>query len=79
MSKSEQRSDWGGWVTARWMFGFQNPLGRKTDFSSGLFRFWGWVGQQKFECCSDFEILWEKWTPPYKGSIIIMVNMGKEE
>ena len=25
----------------------------------------GWLGQQKSEHCSDFEIRWKKWTLPY--------------
>ena len=30
----------------------------------------GWVGQQKSDHCSDFEIRWKKWTLPNGGSFV---------
>ncbi len=45
--------------------GDDNKVKKCTDFWFCLFRFRGWVGQQKSEHCSDFEIRLKKWTLPY--------------
>ncbi len=49
----------GGWVTAKWVFGFKNPLVKKIQ-DQHIFLLWmfgslgGWVGHIKSEHCSDF-------------------------
>ncbi len=49
----------GGWVTVKWVFGFQNPLVKKIQ-DQRIFLLWmfgslgGWVSHYKSEHCSDF-------------------------
>ena len=43
-----------------------------SDFQVG-----GWVGTQKFEHCSDFEIRWKKWMLPYSCFSILYYTINQ--